>query len=186
MASISTPITVYIRNDPDIRKTTKGLFSFLCVGDDIGVNVLVSYEAFDEEFSHIHMLELRSDDRHNAIWKVGESSVVGTQVTTANEYTYNQFWLGVEDTNSVVFRVRASNDAHLALSQASTTPGLTEVREVVIGASNNQRTVIRNKRQEQDLKSADTPDILSPDEDRYFWISWLSGTYNIGTGSKVK
>ena len=81
--------------------------------------------------------------------------VVSALVTTPDEYNYNQFWVDVQDVSHIILQIRAPNDAHIILSQVSATPGPGEfeVREIVLGASGNTRSVLRNQRLQQDLVS---------------------------------
>ena len=69
----------------------------------------------------------------------------------------------------VVIGVQANQDAHITLTETywNTTNSYT----VVLGYEANQQTVIRNGSAFDDVIE-ETVGILSPDEIRYFWISW--------------
>ncbi|XP_033228796.1 C3 and PZP-like alpha-2-macroglobulin domain-containing protein 8 isoform X2 [Belonocnema kinseyi] len=76
------------------------------------------------------------------------------------------------------FRVRASNDAHVAL-----TPGPQEgepMYEVFFGGWGNSKSVIRKNRTKPEVAEAQTPEILSNDETRGFWIRWNENTITAG------
>lgn len=76
------------------------------------------------------------------------------------------------------FRVRANNDAHVAL-----TTGACEsepMYEIFIGGWNNSKSVIRKNRQKPDVAEVSTPGILNGGEFRGFWIRWNNGTISIG------
>ena len=51
--------------------------------------------------------------------------------------------------------------------------------EVVIGGSGNTKTWIRNSTYGVNEVTADTPDILNPDEFRSFWIKWENGLVEV-------
>ena len=76
------------------------------------------------------------------------------------------------------FRVRAANDAHVAL-----TTGAAEcdpMYEVFIGGWGNTKSVIRKNRTKPDVAEAHTPNILNDGEFRGFWIRWQDGTISVG------
>ena len=56
--------------------------------------------------------------------------------------------------------------------------------EVVIGLQNNV-SQIRDSQDGVLMQSAQTPDILSCDELRSFWISFASNHYFVGTGDRI-
>lgn len=78
----------------------------------------------------------------------------------------------------VVFRVRAANDAHVALSsiEGETTPML----EVFIGGWGNAKSVIRKNRSKPEVAEEATPGILSAGEFRGFWIRWTGNHITVG------
>ncbi|XP_029165549.1 uncharacterized protein LOC114936495 isoform X3 [Nylanderia fulva] len=78
----------------------------------------------------------------------------------------------------IQFRVKAPNDAHIAL-----TTGPQEgdpMYEVFIGGWSNSKSVVRKNRTKPEVMEAETPDILSADEFRGFWIRWNDGTLTVG------
>lgn len=71
------------------------------------------------------------------------------------------------------FRVRAPHDAHLILSGE---PNETQpVIEVFIGGWGNSKSVIRYNKEKPEVAEIATPDILSPNEYRGFWIRSTDG-----------
>ncbi|EFA00610.1 uncharacterized protein LOC663246 [Tribolium castaneum] len=76
------------------------------------------------------------------------------------------------------FRVRAPNDAHIALSPSASEA--TPMYEVFIGGWGNSKSVIRKNRTKPDVAEASTPGFLNPDEFRGFWIRWESGLISVG------
>nr|XP_033324070.1 uncharacterized protein LOC117219218 isoform X3 [Megalopta genalis] len=81
-------------------------------------------------------------------------------------------------TGQVQFRVKAANDAHVALT---TGPEEGEpMYEVFIGGWSNGKSVIRKNRAKPEAAEAETPGILSPDEFRGFWIRWGDGAISVG------
>lgn len=80
--------------------------------------------------------------------------------------------------SQIQFRVRAPNDAHIAL-----TAGPQEgepMYEVFIGGWGNSKSVIRKNRSKPEVAEVDTPGILSNDEARGFWIRWSGNTITAG------
>lgn len=81
--------------------------------------------------------------------------------------------------NGVVnFKVRAANDAHVALTSG---PMESEpMLEVFIGGWKNTKSVIRKNRAKPDVCEVDTPDILNAGEFRGFWIKWIDNVITVG------
>lgn len=80
--------------------------------------------------------------------------------------------------NQVQFRVKAANDAHIAL-----TPGPQEgepMFEIFIGGWSNAKSVIRKNRTKPEVAEAETSSILSADEFRGFWIRWSDDLLTVG------
>ncbi|XP_077300115.1 uncharacterized protein LOC143920947 isoform X1 [Arctopsyche grandis] len=76
------------------------------------------------------------------------------------------------------FKVRAANDAHVALT---TGPGESDpMVEIFIGGWSNKKSVIRYNRQKPDQVEVETPDILNADEFRGFWVRWNGGSVSAG------
>ena len=53
-------------------------------------------------------------------------------MTTESGISYLKFWLEISDVQSVVFSVRAGDEARIALSETSTTPGLYTTRQLLL------------------------------------------------------
>jgi hypothetical protein len=77
-----------------------------------------------------------------------------------------------------VFRVKANNDAHLALS--STNGEVDPMLEIFLGGWSNAKSVIRKNRSKPDVVEQDTPQILNGSEFRGFWIRWDGNVINVG------
>jgi Farnesoic acid 0-methyl transferase len=90
------------------------------------------------------------------------------------EYT----WFPTSGANGVVFRVKAANDAHIALTstEAESDPML----EVFIGGWSNSKSVIRKNRTKPDVVEEATPAILDGGEFRGFWIRWTDNVIVVG------
>lgn len=89
------------------------------------------------------------------------------------QYHYYPFRNGI-----VQFRVRAPNDAHLALTGE---PNETQpIVEVFIGGWQNSKSVIRYNQTKPEVAEADTPSILSPNEYRGFWIRVTGEVVTVG------
>uniref|UniRef100_A0A1I8NZK1 Farnesoic acid O-methyl transferase domain-containing protein n=1 Tax=Stomoxys calcitrans TaxID=35570 RepID=A0A1I8NZK1_STOCA len=76
------------------------------------------------------------------------------------------------------FKIRAPNDAHLALT--SQPKERLPMYEVFIGGWANTKSVIRRNRQQPDVVQVATPKILSSSEYRGFWIRWQEQTITVG------
>ncbi|XP_053617747.1 uncharacterized protein LOC128679486 isoform X2 [Plodia interpunctella] len=84
---------------------------------------------------------------------------------------------------SVTFKVRAANDAHIAL-----TVGPQEsdpMYEVFIGGWGNTKSVIRRNRTKPEKVEIETPDILNGGEFRGFWVRWDGGIISAGRENEV-
>ncbi|XP_046568666.1 C3 and PZP-like alpha-2-macroglobulin domain-containing protein 8, partial [Haliotis rubra] len=109
------------------------------------------------------------------------------ELETTTTYNYQSLHQqGVELTPGVTsfkFKVRASNDAHVALLQED---GVTNrnIYEIVIGGWRNTQSVIRTGMQHANRVTARHRP-LSATQFRDFWISWDSGVISVGTGTAV-
>ncbi|XP_054278824.1 uncharacterized protein LOC128997238 isoform X1 [Macrosteles quadrilineatus] len=84
------------------------------------------------------------------------------------------------------FKVKASNDGHVILSE-SASPGDTDpVLEVFIGGWSNQKSAIRRDRAKPDKAVVDTPDALTNEEFRGFWINYLGGAIAVGRENEIE
>lgn len=94
---------------------------------------------------------------------------------TQDKLDYSWFPAG---SSGVVFRVKANNDAHIALtsSEAESDPML----EVFIGGWSNAKSVIRRNRTKPDVFEESTPGILNGSEFRGFWIRWTDNVLCVG------
>ncbi|CAB3370639.1 Hypothetical predicted protein [Cloeon dipterum] len=82
----------------------------------------------------------------------------------------------VSTTNSTCvlrFKVKVAHDAHVCLS-SSEDQDATPIYEIFIGGWDNSKCAIRRDRTKPDRAEAETPDVLSADEFRGFWVSWNS------------
>ncbi|XP_018343738.1 PREDICTED: C3 and PZP-like alpha-2-macroglobulin domain-containing protein 8 isoform X2 [Trachymyrmex septentrionalis] len=78
----------------------------------------------------------------------------------------------------IQFRIKAPNDAHVALTTASQEGD--PMYEVFIGGWNNSKSVVRKNRAKPEVAETETPGILSADEYRGFWIRWGNGVLTVG------
>ena len=77
-----------------------------------------------------------------AVHGVAMTTVQSIRPYTTTDFTFDR-WLTVDDQTSIVFRVRACNDAHLALGQI---PGNFDVNtyQLVIGGNGNKQHFLRD------------------------------------------
>lgn len=96
-------------------------------------------------------------------------------MSTDDKLEYNFF---PNSSGSVQFRVRAANDAHLALTTSASESD--PMYEIFLGGWGNQKSIIRKNRSKPDVAEAETGGILSADEFRGFWVRWNAGTISAG------
>ncbi|XP_015113518.1 uncharacterized protein LOC107038774 isoform X1 [Diachasma alloeum] len=100
---------------------------------------------------------------------------MAVSLTTEDKLEYNFYPCS---SGQIQFRVRAPNDAHIALT---TGPHESEpMYEIFIGGWGNSKSVIRKNRVKPEVAEMDTPGILSADESRGFWIRWHGGNITFG------
>lgn len=58
--------------------------------------------------------------------------------------------------------------------------------QIVIGGLGNTKSMIRRDTHKENLVEKDTPEALSEDEFRGFWIKFLDGTIRVGKEKEVK
>lgn len=97
------------------------------------------------------------------------------EFNTDDKLEYNFF---PNNTGFCQFRVRANNDAHVALTLGACESD--PMYEIFIGGWNNAKSVIRKNRQKPDVAEVPTPGILNGGEFRGFWVRWYNGTISAG------
>ncbi|XP_075215563.1 C3 and PZP-like alpha-2-macroglobulin domain-containing protein 8 isoform X2 [Lycorma delicatula] len=97
------------------------------------------------------------------------------ELSTPDKLEYNYYPVSG---GSLHFTVKTPNDAHIALTQG---PSETDsMYEIFIGGWNNSKSVIRKNRQKPDKAIQETPNILTADEAKGFWIRWNGGSIALG------
>lgn len=89
------------------------------------------------------------------------------------EYTFIE-----APSNSLFFKVRCANDAHVALTTGPLESS--PMYEIFLGGWGNQKTAIRRNREKPDKALVDTPNIVTADELRGFWVRWGNGSVAVG------
>ncbi|KAL4240103.1 hypothetical protein ACF0H5_000897 [Mactra antiquata] len=82
----------------------------------------------------------------------------------------------------LTFMIKAKCDAHIALS-ATYGELHKKTIEIVIGAENNSKSMIKDGVEGSVRADALTANVLSGNELRYFWISWGSNKIEVGRGA---
>ena len=103
---------------------------------------------------------------------------------SGNTQTYDTIFqqpLGADKT--VIFEVKASNDAHVGFFSETQNTG--EVYEIVLSGWGNTRSAIRESNQGANQADVQTPQLLSASEFRPFWATANNGLIVVGTGSAV-
>ncbi|XP_047533078.1 C3 and PZP-like alpha-2-macroglobulin domain-containing protein 8 isoform X2 [Vanessa atalanta] len=96
-------------------------------------------------------------------------------VSTEDNLQYQFFPVS---SGSVQFKIRAANDAHIALTMGPQESD--PMYEVFIGGWGNTKSVIRRNRTKPEKVEMETPGILNAGEFRGFWVRWDSGIVSAG------
>ncbi|KAJ8949964.1 hypothetical protein NQ318_002371 [Aromia moschata] len=102
------------------------------------------------------------------------------KLQTEDKLEYNFF---PNSTGFVQFRIKAANDAHIALSPAAAE--VDPMYEVYIGGWGNSKSIIRKNRTKPEVAEEPTPGILNPNEFRGFWIRWQNRTISVGRENEI-
>ena len=94
---------------------------------------------------------------------------------------YRKMYLSTMDRTSLVFNVRAAHDASIALSFLPANLDI-QTAEVVIGADDNTRTVIRKEINGTEVASVASEHILSGADFMPFWVTWSGSEISVGKG----
>ena len=108
----------------------------------------------------------------------------GHGLLTDGSYDYYRYHKTVTGETAVVVGIQACSDGHIGLSEV---PGLSSLNmyEVVIGGWSNSKSVIRRARQGHIEVEASTPDILSCNSMKFFWVTWEDGIIEVGAGGII-
>lgn len=112
-------------------------------------------------------------------------TVKSTRVYTSSDQLYRTFHRSLLDAQGTVFKVKAAHDALISLLRVPSNFKAPSY-EIVIGTAGNTKTVLHIKSELSNLVyEVFTPSILSSDELRAFWVSWVNGMVQFGTGELV-
>ena len=105
------------------------------------------------------------------------------QITTPGDNEFKHVWIATEH-NFFKFQVQACADVHIALTQY---PGKADNMsyEIVIGASNNSISHVKDPAKGAIVKEVKSPDVLSCTERRPFWIQFIYESIWLGRGSEI-
>lgn len=106
---------------------------------------------------------------------------------TPDEYLYkdvSDLDINIDLLQSIVFHVRACNDAHVGLFKSLPSPNIRRFYEIVIGGWGNTKSVIRDRRQGKALVQHDGT-LLNCNVYRQFWISWQGQMLKVGQGKEI-
>ncbi|CAB3239749.1 unnamed protein product [Arctia plantaginis] len=101
-------------------------------------------------------------------------------INTQDKLEYHFFPVS---SGSVQFKVRAANDAHIALTMGPQEAD--PIVEIFIGGWGNTKSVIRRNRTKPEKVEIETPQILNGGEFRGFWIRWDGGIISAGREGEV-
>nr|CAD7262807.1 unnamed protein product [Timema shepardi] len=125
----------------------------------------------------VHPEGLVRTDTESAYFCANEKMVI----STSEEFRY-EFVPAPRNRAGVVFEVKVSHGAHIVLSDLQYTSE--QMYQVVLGDLDNTVTWIGRGKHGfgVHLKSKDTPQLLSGDIFRTFWLSWDKGVVAVGRG----
>jgi hypothetical protein len=95
---------------------------------------------------------------------------------------YSLLWRGVRGQRKDAFKVKACSDVRII---AAATERVTSVDayELIIGGWGNKKSGIKTQTESQEVAiQAETPDILSCTQSRWFWLSWDMHVLRFGQG----
>nr|CAD7573234.1 unnamed protein product [Timema californicum] len=120
-------------------------------------------------------------DLHMACTVVSGPKYEKMVISTSEEFRY-EFVPAPRNRAGVVFEVKVSHGAHIVLSDLQYTSE--QMYQVVLGDLDNTITWIGRGKHGfgVHLKSKDTPQLLSGDIFRTFWLSWDKGVVAVGRG----
>ena len=105
----------------------------------------------------------------------GQVYVVYTPANYFGEHDF--FWLSTPHKRTFLFDVIACNDAVISLLN-----GTEFTHEIVLGAQQNTKTIIRPLVGSGSTVEADTVEVLSCTEKRSFWIQMIQNRLTVGSG----
>ena len=157
------------------------------VGQDaVGENVLLSRDFSLGDITSIALSVGGTNDV--GIWNFNQESGHSLRVESPTQMTIpgdmQRMWVTVDHLNGKSFAVKACKEAHVYLS---TFYGYVEkdAYEVVIGTGGNTRSEIRAVVGGTPVASTVTEQILDCNAFRRFWVSWVGGRIEVGTGRIV-
>jgi hypothetical protein len=110
--------------------------------------------------------------------------VTSLRVTTLPTHTYNQLSKSIMGQTSIMLRVQACRDAHIALSELFNNV-LTRTYEIIIGGNNNANSFIRDFVTSNEGQRVSTPGIMDCYNYKAFWVSWADFRITVGQGAVV-
>ncbi|KAL1129555.1 hypothetical protein AAG570_012500 [Ranatra chinensis] len=97
------------------------------------------------------------------------------QISTEDKLEYKFFPV---DGKFISFKVKANNDAHVALTTAPSEGS--PMYEVFIGGWGNSKYALRKNKEKPELAAVDSANILDSNEYKEFWICWRGGNISLG------
>ncbi len=105
--------------------------------------------------------------------------VYALQTDNIKNYRHHQLYI---HNKRMRFWVRACKDASISLQSTNADDWGRNSYEIILGESENTRTVIKKMFSTQILTEVETWNILSCDDLRHFWISWEHDMLEMGSG----
>jgi hypothetical protein len=111
-------------------------------------------------------------------------AVTSVRAWTFPALNYNQLSKSIVEQSSIVVRVLACHDAHIALSEIFNNI-LTRTYEIVIGGYENQNSFIRDYSSGGEVQKVSTPNIMDCYNYKAFWVSWAGHRLKVGEGAAI-
>ena len=130
-------------------------------------------------YNIVHLVNINTIFKCTSIVFLADS----VKIFTKNDVSYKSLHRSMVGRNFTTFRVKASSDARIALSNihGNIQPLAYEVH---IGAASNSKTLLLWKVNGQELAVHETSGILDNSQLKAFWISWQDGVIEVGEGSE--
>ncbi|XP_056009539.1 uncharacterized protein LOC130051548 [Ostrea edulis] len=136
---------------------------------------------FEEKYVLLHLQEFKNIARLSYVrFNCTELKAASIEVSTGNNQRYvklSRFCITAKERSFYTFKVKATNDAHIALMSADddTKP----LYEIVLGGWGNSKSCLRTRKQSS-CKSTHQGGVVSGTTYKSFWVSWINSRITVG------
>lgn len=103
---------------------------------------------------------------------------------TTEVFSYDQLWITTKYRRGIFFSVKACADVSIILSAVLHSREQSYSYEIRLGLRNRESFIV-GRQLAGSLAYARTPGILSCNEERFFWVTWINGNVAIGRGLEL-